>query len=171
MPIDLLTPGDIDEIVAAFALIGWPGKDRPQYERYVREQEAGDRVVLVARTDLGEFAGYLTVKWEAGYAPFREQGIPEVQDLNVLPHLRRRGVATAMMDLAEDYEATRSPIAGIGVGLYADYGPAHLMYLSRGYLPDGRGLNYGGRICRPGDEVRVDDELCLMMTRRLRRDT
>jgi len=168
MPIDLLTPGDIDEIVAAFAALGWPGKDRAQYERYVREQSSGDRVILVARTGDGEFAGYLTVVWEAGYAPFREQGIPEVQDLNVLPHLRRRGIASAMMDLAEEHEATRSPIAGVGVGLYADYGPAHLMYLARGYRPDGRGLAYGGRTCQPGDPVKVDDDLCLMLTRRLR---
>lgn len=168
MPIAQLTPGDIDEIVAAFEAIGWPGKDRAQYERYTREQAAGDRVILVARTDRGEFAGYLTVKWEAGYAPFRSEGIPEIQDLNVLPHLRRQGIATALMDLAEEHEATRSPIAGLGVGLYADYGPAHLMYLKRGYRPDGRGLTYGGAVCRPGDQVRVDDDLCLMMTRRLR---
>lgn len=168
MPIDTLTAGDIDEIVAAFAALGWPGKDRAQYERYVREQEAGDRVILVARTAGGTFAGYLTVKWEAGYAPFREQGIPEVQDLNVLPHLRRRGIASAMMDRAEAHEATRSPIAGIGVGLHADYGPAHLMYLARGYRPDGRGLAYGGRTCLPGETVTVDDDLCLMLTRRLR---
>jgi GNAT superfamily N-acetyltransferase len=168
MPIAQLIPGDIDEIVAAFAEIGWPGKDRPQYERYVREQQAGDRVILVARSDAGRFAGYLTVKWETDYPPFREQGIPEVQDLNVLPLFRRRGVATALMDLAEQHEATRSPLAGIGVGLYADYGPAHLMYLRRGYRPDGRGIAYGGRTCAPGERVAVDDDLCLMLTRRLR---
>jgi GNAT superfamily N-acetyltransferase len=168
MPIAQLTAGDIDEIVAGFAALGWPGKDRPQYERYVREQDAGDRVILVARTGTGQFAGYLTVVWAAGYRPFRDQGIPEVQDLNVLPHFRRRGIATALMDRAEELEATRSPIAGIGVGLYADYGPAHLMYLNRGYRPDGRGINYGGRVCAPGDRVIVDDDLCLMLTRRLR---
>ncbi|MEV6637543.1 GNAT family N-acetyltransferase [Actinoplanes sp. NPDC051470] len=168
MPIGQLTSGDIDEIVAAFTVLGWPGKDRTQYERYLDEQAAGDRVILVARTGGGEFAGYLTVKWVTEYAPFRSQGIPEIQDLNVLPHLRRQGLATALMDLAEEHEATRSPIAGIGVGLYADYGPAHLMYLKRGYRPDGRGVTYGGAICSPGDQVRVDDDLCLMMTRRLR---
>jgi GNAT superfamily N-acetyltransferase len=167
MPLDLLTPADIEEIVAAFAALGWPGKDRAQYQRYVAEQAAGDRVVLVAR-DGGEFAGYGTVVWQAGYPPFRAEGIPEVQDLNVLPRFRRRGIATSIMDAAEEYEATRSPVAGIGVGLFADYGPAHAMYLNRGYRPDGRGITYRGETVRPGDTVRVDDELALMMTRRLR---
>ena len=167
MSIDLLAAGDIDEIVAAFAALRWPGKDRAQYQRYVAEQAAGDRVVLVARRD-GEFAGYGTVKWRADYEPFRAADIPEVQDLNVLPRFRRRGVATAIMDAAEEYEGTRSPIAGIGVGLFADYGPAHLMYLKRGYRPDGRGITYRGVTVEPGATVRVDDDLALMLTRRLR---
>jgi hypothetical protein len=42
----------------------------------------------------------------------------------VLPDFRRPGIASALMDLAEEYEGARSRIAGIGVGLYADYGPA-----------------------------------------------
>jgi GNAT superfamily N-acetyltransferase len=167
MPLDLLTPADIDEIVAAFAALGWPGKDRAQYERYVAEQAAGDRVVLVAR-DGGAFAGYGTVVWRAGYEPFRAEGVPEVQDLNVLPRFRRRGIGTSIMDAAEELEATRSPVAGIGVGLFADYGPAHAMYLRRGYRPDGRGITYRGETVRQGQTVRVDDELALMMTRRLR---
>ena len=166
MAIEPLRASAIDEIVAAFAALGWPGKDREQYERYLREQHAGDRVMLVARQD-GAFAGYLTVVWEAGYRPFRNAGIPEVQDLNVLPRFRRRGIGWALMDLAEEHEATRSRIAGIGVGLYADYGPAHLMYLRRGYRPDGRGVTYRGETVPPGGAVRVDDDLALMMTKRL----
>jgi hypothetical protein len=57
---------------------------------------------------------------------------------------------------------------GIGVGLYADYAAAHLLYLGRGYLPDGRGIVYGGNPVDPGTSVLVDDDLVLMMTRRLR---
>jgi hypothetical protein len=41
---------DIEGIVAAFAGFGWGGKDRAQYEGYLREQELGVRDVLVART-------------------------------------------------------------------------------------------------------------------------
>lgn len=165
--IDLLKSTDVDEIVAAFRALGWPGKDQEQYQRYQREQAAGERVVLVARRG-AEFAGYGTVVWRSGYAPFREAGIPEVQDLNVLPPFRRQGIATAIMDLAEEYEGSRSPVAGIGVGLSPDYGPAQTMYALRGYRPDGHGVVYDNQTVRHGDSVRVDDDLCLMLTKQLR---
>ena len=162
-----LTAADLTEIPPAFAAIGWPGKTADQYERYLDEQTAGSRAVRVAAVD-GRFAGYLTVRWQTEYAPFRAAGIPEIQDLNVLPHFRRRGIAWSLMDAAETLMATRSATAGIGVGLYADYTAAHLMYLKRGYLPDGRGLAYRGATMPPGSPVRVDDDLTLMMTRPLR---
>jgi hypothetical protein len=44
---------------------------------------------------------------------------------------------------------------------------AHLMYLRRGYRPDGRGATYRRETVPPGGAVRVDDELALMMTKRL----
>jgi ribosomal protein S18 acetylase RimI-like enzyme len=115
----------------------------------------------------GVFAGYVTVVWVSGYRPFAEAGIPEIQDLNVLPQFRRRGIASALMDAAEAAIAARAVTAGIGVGLYADYGAAQLMYLRRGYLPDGRGIAYRGATVAPATRVPVNDDLVLMLTRRL----
>ncbi len=54
------------------------------------------------------------------------------------------------MDSAESVIAARSKTAGLGVGLYADYAAAHLMYLKRGYLPDGRGIAYEFTPVPPG---------------------
>lgn len=167
MAIELLQDGDIDEIVAAFAALGWPGKDHSQYRRYLAEQESGDRVILVARQD-GVFAGYGTVAWASDYPPFRQADIPELQDLNVLPRFRRHGIGTAIMDEAEACEATRSAVGGVGVGLYSDYGAAQRMYVVRGYVPDGLGISYGPQAVEPGETVRVDDGLCLWLTRQLR---
>jgi len=165
--IELMQASDVDDIVSSFDVLSWPGKDAEQFRRYLSEQAAGDRIALVAR-EAGKFAGYGTVIWASNYPPFRDAGIPEVQDLNVLPQFRRKGVATAIMDLAEEYEASRSPVAGIGVGLYSDYGAAQTMYIQRGYRPDGRGIAYDNQTVRPGETVRVDDDLCLMLTKRLR---
>jgi ribosomal protein S18 acetylase RimI-like enzyme len=53
----------------------------------------------------------------------------EIVDFNVRPDLRRRGIGTRLMDEAEALIATRSPIAGIGVGLGLDYGPAQRLYV------------------------------------------
>ncbi|HEX5377117.1 MAG TPA: GNAT family N-acetyltransferase [Phenylobacterium sp.] len=151
---------------AAFDAIGW-NKPAAQYERYLDEQTADVRPVLVARVD-GAFAGYVTVLWESGYGPFGEAGIPEIQDFNVLPRFRRQGIGTALMDAAEALIATRSDVAGLGVGLYPDYGPAQRLYILRGYLPDGRGIAAEQVQVKPMQVVRVDDELALYLTRRIR---
>ena len=94
--------------------------------------------------------------WRAGYTPFREAGIPESQDLNVLPQFQRRGIGSAIMDAAEALILTRSDIAGIGVGLYADYAAVHLMYLGRGYLPDGGGVAYRSTTVAPVRQADFD---------------
>ena len=159
-----LRDDDPPVIAAAFDELGWP-KPESQYRKYLAEQEAGTRDVLVATVD-GEYAGYVTVRWQSPYEPF--DGIPEIQDFNVLPQLRRRGIGSALMDAAEAKVAERSPVVGIGVGLYPDYGQAQRMYVRRGYLPDGRGLIYDGRQVPPMETIRNDDSATLMFTKQLR---
>jgi GNAT superfamily N-acetyltransferase len=153
-------------LAAASAARGW---DKPlsQCARYWRESQAGSRLILVARCE-GEFAGYVTVVWESDYPPFRDAGIPEISDFNVLLKFRRRKIGSALMDEAERRISSRSPVAGLGVGLLADYGPAQSMYARRGYVPDGRGISYNGHYPGYGELVRVDDGLCLYLTRKVR---
>ena len=93
------------------------------------------------------FAGYLNVVWQVEYPPFRESGIPEIQDFNVLPRFRRKGIGSRLMESAERLAAERSHIVGIGVGMTEDYGAAQRLYALRGYVPDGRGLAAMGPSC------------------------
>jgi GNAT superfamily N-acetyltransferase len=155
----------IPEIVAAFHAIGW-NRPAAQYERYLAEQEGGERIVLATRLN-GTFVGYLTIVWQSPYPSFREAGIPEIQDFNVLPDWRRRGIGTRLMDEAERLVAERSDVVGIGVGMDRDYGPAQRLYVLRGYVPDARGLTSHGRQLRYGEQVIVDDALVLYFTKRL----
>ena len=152
-------------MAAAFTAIGW---DKPvaQNERYLREQEQGDRVVLVAFVD-DVFAGYLNVVWQPQYPPFRKGDIPEIQDFNVLPQFRRQGIGTRLMESAERLAAERSSIVGIGVGMTADYGAAQRLYVLRGYVPDGRGLVSNNQPLAYGEQVTVNDGLVLHFTKRL----
>jgi GNAT superfamily N-acetyltransferase len=138
--IRLLERKNIPEIAHAFDELGW-NKPASQYERYLSQQELGVRNVYVAFFD-GQFAGYLTICWESSYKPFYVQGIPEIVDLNVLPKFRRMGIGTQLMEKAESEIARVSPVAGIGVGMTADYGAAQRLYVLRGYLPDGLGLHW-----------------------------
>ena len=161
-----LQESDIQPIAGAFAALGWD-KPASQYARYLAEQEAGERPVLVALLD-GEFAGYVTVKWQSLYPPFAAANIPEIADFNVLPQFRRRGIGTALMDEAERLIAQRSPVAGIGVGLIADYGPAQRMYVLRGYVPDGAGVTYFDQPVGYLDPIAADHDLTLQFTKELR---
>ncbi len=157
---------DIQPIADAFALLGWD-KPASQYERYLSEQVSGLRTVLVAL--VGDmFAGYLTINWQPQTMPFRELGIPEIQDFNVLPHDRRQGIGTRLLDEAEARAAERSDTVGIGVGLFSDYGAAQRLYIRRGYIPDGRGLYVHDRVVQYGESVIVDDDLVLNFTKQLR---
>lgn len=146
--------------------MGWNGKPRSLYERYLTEQGEGRRTVLVALLD-GTFVGYLTISWRSGYGPFKQDGVPEIQDFNVLPRFRRRGVGTRLMDAAERTVARYSGLVGIGVGLSSDYGAAQRLYALRGYFPDGRGIFHDGLSAPPGALVPVDDRLVLYFTKAL----
>lgn len=156
---------DAARIARAFAEQGW-NKPVGQYLGYLREQDAGERDVLVAEMD-DEFAGYVTIVWDSDYLPFRAAGIPEIVDLNVLLKHRRKRVATALLDEAEARIACRAPVAGIGVGMTADYGAAQILYTQRSYRPDGRGLAVCGVSVGHGDSVIVDDDLALYLTKRV----
>ena len=140
------------------------GSNRPAglYYRYYEEQEKGQRVVLLAFCD-GEFAGHVNIIWKSEYPLFAEKNIPEINDLIVVPDLRRHGIATTLVNEAEKIIFQRSPAAGIGVGMYADYGPAQRMYILRGYVPDRLGLMYKRTPVKPGEMVKVDDNLVLYL--------
>lgn len=146
----------------------WPDGAKPSgyFARCCAEQARGEIVLLIA-VQGDDFLGAAKIVWQPDYPYFRETGIPEIQDLNVMPPHRRRGVASRLMDAAEAQIARRAPIAGIGVGLYADYGPAQQMYVRRGYVPDGRGVVYKNAPVLPGQSVPVDDDLVLHLLRRL----
>ncbi len=154
---------DIDPMAAAFTALGW-NKPASQYIHYLAEQVAGQRDVIIAFVNTS-FAGYITLKWISDYPPFCTANIPEINDFNVLPHFRRQGIGSRLMDQAEKIVAERCPIVGIGVGLYADYGSAQRMYVRRGYIPDGRGLFVQGHFVQYGESVVVDDELALYFTK------
>lgn len=160
-----ITENDPKIISDAFKEHGW---DKPisLYERYTIEQNNGERVTLIAEVD-GQFAGYVNVIWKSYYPAFREESIPEVNDFNVLLNYRRLGIGTKLMDRAEEIISERSSIAGIGVGVFSDYGNAQVLYVKRGYVPDGRGLFNGQYYVEYGETVAIDHDIALYLTKKL----
>ncbi|MEL6250643.1 MAG: GNAT family N-acetyltransferase [Bacteroidota bacterium] len=161
-----LKESDALPIEQAFKAQGW-GKSASKYIRYFQYQQSGTRDIILAEWE-GEFSGYLTIQWVSGYHFFKVKGIPEIVDMNVLKKFQRRGIATVMMDEAERRMSKVSDYAGIGVGMPPDYGAAQVMYVKRGYIPDGKGLFYHGKAAVYGTKMEVDDDLVLHLTKDLR---
>jgi ribosomal protein S18 acetylase RimI-like enzyme len=154
---------DCAAITEAFLKQNWL-KPSGQYEKYLAEQSAGEREVLTAEFE-NEFAGYVTIVRQSKYPPFKAANVPEINDFNVLIKFRRRGVGTILLDAAENLIFEKSTIAGIGVGLTSDYGAAQRLYAKRGYVPDGRGIFWRKSYLQYGDQITVDDDLTLWLTK------
>lgn len=160
---------DVQNIANALIEIGW--RDRTTtLKEYLSEQTKKERIVLVALLD-NNFAGYITVLWHSVYPTFAKKGIPEIKDLNVLPIYRRRGIASKLLDSAEELISNRSSIAGIAVGMFSDYGAAQRLYIKRGYIPDGFGLFYHRKYIKMGQKITIDDDLDLYLTKSLHNRT
>lgn len=158
---------DPEVISKSFKEQGWE-KPIDLYARYIEEQRNGERVSLIVEVD-GNFAGYANVIWNSYYPSFKEKGIPEINDFNVLIKYRRQGIGSKLMDKAEEIIRERSDIAGIGVGIFSDYGNAQILYANRGYVPNGRGIHNGQRYIEYGDKIVVDDDVVLYLTKALKR--
>ena len=48
---------------------------------------------------------FVTIRWESNFAAFRDRGIPLIHQVTVPGPSRRPGVATLLMDAAEDWPA------------------------------------------------------------------
>lgn len=167
-----LLPIHVSTISRSFCETGWH-KPESLFESYLDETQKGERLVWVALNESDNVTGYVTLKWQSEYLSFRQQNIPEIVDLNVLPTFRNKGIATLMLDKAEAAAALQSDVIGIGVGLYAGvdggYGAAQRLYIKRGYIPDGKGVTYNYEPVVPGNNYPVDDNLILWMTKNINR--
>ncbi|ETT51939.1 GNAT family N-acetyltransferase [Paenibacillus sp. FSL P4-0338] len=133
-------------------------------EQCWEENERENRLTLLAFHE-NEFAGWGHIVYNSHYPYFAENDIPEIQNLDVIPPLRKCGIGSVLMEALETEVFTSFDTIGIGFGLYASYGTAQRLYTKRGYIPDGRGLMYDNLPAVPGSQVRVDDELTLYLTK------
>ena len=67
----------------------------------------------------------------------------------------------------EELAAETSDTVCLGVGLHSGYGAAQRMYVLRGYVPDGSGGWYEGRVWDQYAPCVNDDELNLFLSKKL----
>lgn len=109
-------------------------------------------------------AGYGLLNHEPKYNLYQKLGFPEIQDVNILPQFRQKGLATRLIQHMEIIAKSKGcDGVGISVGLFKDYGPAQRLYMKLGYQPDGFGITHDRQAVDAYQLYPVDDDLCLMM--------
>lgn len=136
------------------------------FYKCLEENDQGSRVTLLAYFE-GTLAGCCHLLLASDYPNFKRDNIPEINDLNVFPEFRRKGIASKLFDEFEEIASKRSGQIGLAVGLYKDYGNAQRMYNKRGYVMDGHGISYKNIEVKPGEQVSVDDDLLLYLIKDL----
>jgi GNAT superfamily N-acetyltransferase len=88
-------------------LVEWVTDGQAEARRYLADHAEPDGASLVA-TCGHDVAGYVAILWESNFAGFRDHGIPLVHQVVVAGPFRRQGVATALMDAAEQLARDRA---------------------------------------------------------------
>ena len=155
---------DIQDLSRGFISQGWSSREEI-LTRYFKEQECGEREVLVAEVE-GALAGYITILPCAKQGPFAEI-YPELSDFNVFEPFQNQGIGNLLLEEAEKRVRLISDKVTLGVGLHSGYGPAQRLYIKRGYIPDGTGVWYQNH--QPAMNVVCEDigELVLYLSKNL----
>lgn len=115
----------------------------------------------------GKAAGYVFLYYKCRWGGLANCNIPGVVDLIVFEEFRQRGIATNLMDVAENIAKSHSNKVYLDVCLSSEYGPAQIFYIKRGYIPDGKGVYYEEKVCETDATCKNDDELTLCLVKEL----
>ena len=154
---------DIKNLSRGFISQGWPSREEI-LTRYFKEQESGEREVLVAEID-GAVAGYVTILPSAKHGPFAEV-YPELSDFNVFEPFQNQGIGNLLLEEAEKRVKLISDKVTLGVGLHSGYGPAQRLYMKRGYIPDGTGVWYQNQPLEMNATIQNNDDLVLYLSKK-----
>ena len=155
---------DIQELSRGFISQGWPSREEI-LTRYFKEQESGEREVLVAEVE-GALAGYITILSCAKQGPFAEI-YPELSDFNVFEPFQNQGIGNLLLEEAERRVKLISNKVTLGVGLHSGYGPAQRLYMKRDYIPDGSGVWYRNQPLEMNATIQNNDDLVLYLSKEL----
>ncbi len=153
----------IEEVVPTFF-----SRNRTAVEQHFTGHAEGNSSTLLGYHQY-ELIGIVTIRWHSNYPPFRAQGIPLLQYIEIKWDRRGQGFGTSMLAEAERLAATRATKLGICVGVFDAYGPAQHLYTKRGYVADGRGLCRRHEPLRQGETVQIDHDLLLWLIKDLGR--
>lgn len=138
-----------------------PKEITERWQKYYDEQQNSIRTVAVLVKE-NQILGYGSLLLQSEYPHFAN--IPEICDVWIHDEHRRRGLGKKLITWLEQLAQKQGySEIGIGVGLYADYGPAQQLYFHLGFVPDGHGITYKCQPTKPGASYPLDDDLILWL--------
>lgn len=129
-------------------------------------QDKHECIALIALYN-GNVAGYVFLYYKCRWGALANCGVPGVVDLTVFEKYRQKGIATNLMNVAEDIAKRHSNKVYLEVCLSSEYGPAQRLYVKRGYIPDGKGVYYESSVCETDAICKNNDELTLCLIKEL----
>jgi GNAT superfamily N-acetyltransferase len=164
--IDRLNPYRVDAWIDASVAARGPDEVR-RLSALWDDMREGKRVILTAWFE-DVFLGHVTVLWKSEFEPFRRKHIPEIVDVWVQPDQRRKGIASLLLAGIEQIAREKNAAAiGLGVNVTPEFGAAHILYASSGYVPDGSGLWAHGEPVNLNDKITLDDTVQMMWVKTL----
>lgn len=140
--------------------------DAAYLKRQLESQDKQECIALLALYN-EHVAGYVLLYYKCRWGGLANCNIPSVVDLIVFEKYRREKIATVLMDVAEDIAKKYCNKVYLDVCLNAEYGPAQRLYAKRGYIPDGKGVYYEGKVCETDADCKNNDELTLCLVKNL----
>ena len=161
-----MLPEDAKILYDTYLSYGWHPNIKI-YENYYADQQNGKRFVFIAEYN-GEVKGQCTLDLYPNDGPWGRKNIPEIVDLMVFFDVHGKGIGNKLLDVAENEAAKISDTVYLAVGVHSGYGPAQRIYVKRGYIPDGSGVWYQGKVLDQYAPCVNDDDLLLYFSKKLR---
>lgn len=159
---------DINTLIKIFCF-PWSSIEatRDKWVQYYKEHQEQIRTVYLLEKQ-GDILGYASLLRQSNYPDFKDNGIPEINDVWISAEYRGNGLGKSLVRYLEKmaHQENHRQI-GIGVGLYKNYGRAQKLYIHLGYVPDGMGVTYKSQPVVPGDSYPVDDDLLIWLKKDL----
>jgi predicted acetyltransferase len=159
---------DIDRLTETFCF-PWSSAQATsnKWKQYYEEHEKQIRTVYLLERQ-GRMIGYASLLRNSNYPDFKNNCIPEINDVWITAEHRGKGFGKKLVQYLEKIARQESySQIGIGVGLYNDYGRAQKLYVDLGYVPDGHGVTYNYQPVVPGESYPIDDDLVIWLKKDL----
>ena len=162
----IATNDDIDVFITAAIQDFFSGSEE-EARSNLGPYDENDTSFIIAYEDDAPVA-IVTIRWNPHYPPFKEAGIPLIQNLEVKWELRGMGYGNRVMEAIEQHIAKRADKAGICVALFDDYGPAQRLYVRRGFVPDGRGACHRFTPLKQGQTITLNGDHLIWLVKDVR---